>query len=208
MDILVKYFWLFVTEPTKFTSDWLINSNNIRELLSPIALFAIISIVALSLISLFSLFFFGKILITFNGLPLSFYGLPFLGYFPLLALFSEQNFSDSLVFGYTILMLTLLMNCIAVLFVILFLILLWFVMKVVKKQDFNPFNILVIFSSSYFVILIATMANGLIFFTNIIPALSLFFNISGWIIVLITIFYYSIPWRIVFYGITVFLSRM
>lgn len=198
MDILVKSFWFFVTKPRNFTSDWLTNSNNIREILSPIALFFIISIIVLSLISLCSLLFLGKSIITFNGLSLPFYGLPPLGYFPLLALFSEPNISESLVFGYTIILFQLLMNCIAGLFLILFLILLWFAMKLVKKQDFNPINILVIFSSSCFVILIATMANGLIFFTHITPALSLFFNMSGWIIILITMFY-GIPWRIVFH---------
>lgn len=207
MDTLTKHFWLFFTDPTNFTSDWLTNTNNIREVFSPIALFFIISIVGLSLISLCSLFFFGKSIITFNGLPVSFYGLPFLGYFPLLALFSKQNFSESLIFGYTIILFWLLMNCIAVLFLILILILLWFAITLIKKQRSNPINILVVFGSSCFVMLIATMANGLIFFTHITPALSLFFNMSGWIIILITMLY-NIPWSLIFNNIKIILSEI
>lgn len=195
MDTLAKYFWLFVTDPTKFTSDWLINSNNIREVLSPITLFLIISIVFLSLISLCSLIFLGKNIIVFNALPISFYGLVFLGYITLLALFSERNISESLVFGYTILLFWLLMICIAVLFVTLFSILFLFATKLIIEQDLNPINILVSISSC-FVIFFVYIAIGLTFFTHITPALSLFFNISGWIIVLISMFY-DIPWRIV-----------
>ncbi len=184
VDSFAKYFWLFFTEPAKFTSDWLTNSDNIREFLFPIALLPITFIIIINFSSLFSFIFYRRIS--------QVYGLHFIGYFPFLALFSDKKISESLIFGHTISVFSVLLSLSFILFVILFYLVIQNIPRlrfIIYEFNFNFQENGCILNFNCSLIGLIMIFYSLLIIKNIIIAMSLFFGFYWWLIILISTFY-------------------
>ena len=197
MDSLAKYFWLFFTEPAKFTYNWLANTNNVQKSLFPVSLLCMIS----------TLFLYGlnvfysakkphtskeiiKIIIKYL-LHLCLY----LSYFPLLTVLSDKNILESFIFGFIISGFILLSLLLLVMFSMLLSYLFERLAKSLalvtsqsminsedrkKSSSCNPVGLIFAITCIFYFF---TIANSTIVSTSI------FFSFSWWLIIFLSIIY-------------------
>ncbi len=192
MNNLFHYFWLFYSEPVQFVSQWIANSNNMQNILFPVAIFTIIfGLISQGIYLVYSIQSSdnktGNLLkkLTNSLLPLCLT----LGYFPVFAVLSAKDIAQSLLFGLTISGITIVSFMLFVLLLSLFLTVSSLLNKFLTLNFKSASN--AIFSCNPVGLALAIVIIFCLFkiFNSPIIAMSAFLAIPWWMIIIISFLY-------------------